>query len=40
MKKGKDLVATNIKRRLAIPQAWQMDEQLRYDQNFPDMDRR
>ena len=39
-KKGKDLMATNIKRRLVIPQTWQMDDQLRFDQGFPDMNRR
>jgi hypothetical protein len=33
-------MATNIKRRLVIPQTWQMDDQLRFDRNFPDMDRR
>jgi hypothetical protein len=39
-KKGKDLVATNIQRRLVISQAWQIDDLLRYEQGFPDMDRR
>ena len=33
-KKGKELCATNIKRRLVISQAWQMDEQLRYENWF------
>ena len=36
-KKGKQLVVTNIKRRLVISQAWQMDEQMRYESWFPDM---
>ena len=35
-KKGKLLLATNIKRRLVIPQAWQMDEQMRYETWFPE----
>jgi len=39
-KKGKsELVATGIKRRLVISQGWQVDEQLRWEQTFPDMDR-
>lgn len=33
-KKGKQLFATNIKRRLVISQAWQIDEQMQYDQWF------
>jgi hypothetical protein len=36
-KKGKQLIATNIKRRLVISQAWQMDDQMRYESWFPDM---
>ena len=39
-RKGKQLMATNIKRRLVISQAWQMDEQLRYEPWFQDMDGR
>jgi hypothetical protein len=39
-KKGKELMATNIQRRLVISQAWQIDDLLRYEQGFPDMDRR
>jgi hypothetical protein len=38
-KRGKsELVATGIKRRLVISQGWQVDEQLRWEQTFPDMD--
>ena len=36
-KKGKQLVATNIKRRLVVSQAWQMDDLMRYEKWFPDM---
>jgi hypothetical protein len=39
-KKGKELVATNIQRRLVISQAWQIDDLLRFEQGFPDMDQR
>lgn len=39
-KKGKELYATNIQRRLVISQAWQIDDLLRYEQGFPDMERR
>jgi hypothetical protein len=39
-KRGRgELVATGIKRRLVISQAWQVDEQLRFEDTFPDMDR-
>jgi hypothetical protein len=39
-KRGKsELVATGIKRRLVISQGWQVDEQLRWEQTFPDMQR-
>ena len=34
-KRGKELVATSIKRRLVISQGWQVDEQLRWEQGFP-----
>lgn len=37
VKKGKQLFATNIKRRLVIPQGWNIDEQMRYETWFPDM---
>jgi len=37
VKRGKQLMATNIKRRLVIPQAWQMDDQMRYEEWFPGM---
>lgn len=37
VKRAKQLVATNIKRRLVIPQAWQMDDQMRYEEWFPGM---
>jgi hypothetical protein len=36
-KKGKQLMATNIKRRLVVSQAWQMDDQMRTEQWFQDM---
>ena len=35
-KKGKQLLATNIKRRLVISQAWNMDEQMKYETWFRD----
>ena len=39
-KKGRsEVVATGIKRRLVISQGWQVDEQLRWEQTFPDMNR-
>jgi len=36
-KKGKQLAATNIKRRLVVSQAWQMDDQMRTESWFQDM---
>jgi hypothetical protein len=39
-KRGRgEFVATGIKRRLVISQGWQVDEQLRWEQTFPDMHR-
>jgi hypothetical protein len=39
-KRGRgELLATGIKRRLVISHGWQVDEQQRYEPNFPNMDR-
>jgi hypothetical protein len=39
-KRGKgELVATGIKRRLVISKSWQVDDRLRFEQTFPDLDR-
>jgi hypothetical protein len=36
VKKGREYLATGIKRRIAISQAWQIDDQLRYERCFSD----
>jgi hypothetical protein len=37
-KRGKDLVAVAMKRRLTISHNWQLEENSRYDPTFPDME--
>ena len=38
-KKGKDLIATGIRRRLVISRAWRVDESQRWEPTFADMER-
>ena len=38
-KRGKDLIATRILRKLVIARAWEVDESQRYEETFPDMEK-
>ena len=38
-KKGKDLIATSIQRKLVIARSWEVDESQRFEATFPDMER-